>query len=142
MPKVRFYVLPSASQEARLLFTCKVLEKVFRQQKTCYVLSDDENQGKALDERLWTFRAGSFVPHEIYQGIRPRSANAVLIGVGQPPEAWMQVLVNLSERLPENLERYEKIFEILSNDETSKRLGRQRYRLYQQLGLDLATHTL
>jgi len=40
------------------------------------------------------------------------------------------------------LDDHEKILEILDNDDTSKQLGRQRYRFYQQSGFDITTHKL
>ncbi|TAL42827.1 MAG: DNA polymerase III subunit chi, partial [Methylovulum sp.] len=36
----------------------------------------------------------------------------------------------------------ERILEILDNSEAGKAAGRQRYRQYQQAGLDMATHAI
>ncbi len=142
MPKISFYLLPSASLKERLLFACKLLEKAFRHRQACYVLTDTEKQAEMLDQMLWTFRAGSFIPHQIYAGTPPHPANAVVIGTTPAPKGWGQILVNLSSRPPETLDDHEKILEILDNDDTSKQLGRQRYRFYQQSGFDITTHKL
>lgn len=142
MPTISFYILPSASQEERFLFACKLLEKAFRNRQACYALTDNEKQCVSLDDMLWTFRAGSFVPHQIYDGNPPQSDNAVLIGTKSPPKAWGQTVVNLSTRLPDDLEGPDKIMEILDNDGTVKDLGRNRYRHYQQLGMAITVHKL
>jgi len=142
MPKISFYLLPTASPEQRLLFACKLLEKAFRSRQACYVLMDSEKQSEMLDQMLWTFRAGSFIPHQIYDGTPPHPANAVVIGTMPAPKGWRQVLVNLSSKPPETLDAHEKILEILDDDGSTKDLGRQRYRFYQKSELDITTHKL
>ena len=71
MPEVSFYILPSESQEERYLFACKLIEKAYRSGHFCYVLTDDAEQSQILDDLLWTFRAGSFIPHQVYTGELP-----------------------------------------------------------------------
>jgi len=142
MPQISFYLVPSASVEERLLFACKLLEKAFRNRQACYALMDTENQGEMLDQMLWTFRAGSFIPHQMYHGKPPHPANAVVIGTLPAPQGWRHVLVNLSSKLPETWDEHEKILEILHDDGTTKDLGRQRYRFYQKSGFDITTHKL
>lgn len=142
MPEISFYILPSQSPQERWLFACKLLEKVYRSGHRCYVLTDSLEQSKNLDDLLWSFRAGSFIPHQVYAGDRPDPANAVLIGAMQAPEGWCHTVVNLSSQCPENFQQSTKILEILDDSEAVKALGRQRYRHYQQARLELVTHKL
>ena len=50
-----------------------------------------------------------------------------------------QILINLSTQTPSHFARFERLFEIVANEETDLAAGRERYRLYQQRGYPL-TH--
>jgi len=142
MPEVSFYILPSQSEQQRWLFACKLLEKAYRSGHRCYVLTDTPDQSQTLDDLLWTFRAGSFIPHQIYMGDSPDPANLILVGSMQAPNGWHETQVNLSAHCPEHFGQCRKIAEILDDSEEVKALGRQRYRLYTQSGIDVVTHKL
>lgn len=142
MPEVSFYVLPTQSQQERLDFACKLIEKIYRSGQNCYVLTDTQEQAADMDKQLWTFRAGSFIPHQIFNGIVPELTQTILIGGNDIPESRQNVIVNLSDSVPAVTEHTERILEILDNSETCKQAGRQRYRHYQQLGLAIATHKM
>lgn len=139
-PEVVFYVLASGSQQERQDFACKLIEKLYRTDQFCYVLTDDAEQANDIDKTLWTFRAGSFVPHQLHQGTVPEYKNTILIGGSEIPPAWQKVIVNLSTHFPPAIAPTERIVEILDNSETSKRAGRQRYRHYLEAGLEIVTH--
>ncbi|MDD5410008.1 MAG: DNA polymerase III subunit chi [Methylobacter sp.] len=142
MAKVSFYILPSESQEERYLFACKLIEKAYRSGHFCYVLTDDEEQSKIIDDLLWTFRAGSFIPHQIYTGELPNFEKVILIGSLNAPENWQKTLINLSSHCPQYFEQAERILEILDDSETTKEAGRNRYRQYQQSGMTLVQHDM
>lgn len=142
LPKVNFYILSSRSEQGRQHFACKLAEKVFRLGFKAYILTDTRQQAEQIDKLLWTFRANSFVPHEIYRDSLPDLANAVIIGTHQAPEAWRHTLINLSTHCPEHITESEQIFELLDNDETHKQAGRKRYRVYQQQGITPNTHKM
>jgi len=141
--EISFYVLSSHSQQQRLEFACKLIEKIYRSGHSCFVLTDSAAQAEEMDKQLWSFRAGSFIPHQIYNGIVPELAQTVLIGSSEEiPESRQNLIVNLSSRAPTLSPQTERILEILDNSDASKQAGRQRYRHYQQLGLAIATHKM
>lgn len=142
MPDISFYILPTESLQERNLFACKLIEKAYRSGVACYVLMDDAGQSQRFDDLLWTFRAGSFVPHQLYDGQTPEFTNVTLIGHQAPPEGWRHTVLNLSAQCPANFQALGRILEILDNGETTKAAGRQRYRHYQQAGIEIATHKL
>jgi len=139
-PEVIFYVLASSSQLERQDFACKLIEKIYRTGKFCYVLTDNAEQAAEMNSSLWTFRAGSFVPHQLFLDHLPSHPNTILIGEKQAPEHWQKVIVNLSNYFPNTHAPTESILEILDNSETSKQAGRQRYRHYLEAGLQITTH--
>lgn len=142
MPDISFYILPSSSEQGRFNFACKLAEKAYRSTSKVYILTDTETQSRKLDDLLWAFRAGSFVPHHVYTESTPATENWVLIGSTNAPENWQQTIINLSDQCPNNLEQSQRILEILNSDETIKHSGRQRYRQYQQSGFNINTYKM
>lgn len=142
MPDISFYILPTNSDQGRFQFACKLAEKIYRTTNKVYILTNTETQSKKLDDLLWSFRAGSFIPHHVYSQSEPATENRVLIGSTNAPENWQQNIINLSNRCPENLGESERILEILDSDTTVKQSGRQRYRVYQQSGFNISTYKM
>jgi DNA polymerase-3 subunit chi len=142
MAEVSFYILPSESLQERYLFACKLIEKAYRSGQFCYVHTESVEQSRIIDDQLWTFRAGSFIPHQIYTGDLPDIEKVILIGSLEAPENWKKTVINLSSHCPEELDKIERILEILDNSEATKELGRNRYRQYQQSGININTHKM
>ena len=140
MAEVSFYILPSESLQERYQFACKLIEKAYRSGYFCYVLTDSTEQSQIIDDLLWTFRAGSFIPHQLYTGTLPEIEKVILIGSLAAPEHWQKTLFNLSSHCPEEFDKFDRILELLDNSETTKIAGRDRYRQYQQSGLKITTH--
>ncbi len=142
MPEVTFYVLQSQSQQERQAFACKLVEKIYRSGRSCFVLTDSDQQSRQLDDVLWTFRPGSFVPHQIFKDELPLFPHTVLIGSDAIPQQWQDVIVNLAAHPPRHDERCRRILEILDDREETKQAGRTRYRHYRQAGLEISTHRM
>lgn len=140
--EVVFYVLSSHSQQQQQDFVCKLIEKIYRSEQFCYVLVDSDQQAEQLDKLLWTFRAGSFIPHQIYQDSLPKLERTILIGKNVIPEHWQAVIVNLSTAYPPLKTEGQRILEILDSSEESRQAGRERYRHYQNCGVTITTHKL
>ena len=142
MAEVSFYILPSESLQERDLFACKLIEKAYRSGNFCYVLTDHAEQSRHLDDLLWTFRAGSFIPHQLYTGELPGIDNVILIGSIPAPENRQKTVFNLSSHYPDTGPQTERILEILDNSETTKAAGRERYRRYQQSGMTVTAQKI
>lgn len=142
MPEISFYVLATESTQERYLFACKLIEKAYRNGSFAYVLTDSSEQSQHIDNLLWTFRAGSFIPHQIYTGELPTTESVILIGSSNPPEHWQQTVINLSSQCPQDFQQAQRILEILDNSEETKAWGRNRYRQYQQAGIEITTHKM
>lgn len=142
MPEITFYILPSHSQQERHLFACKLTEKAYRGGHYGYILAESEQQSRLLDDLLWTFRPGSFVPHQIDQNPHPATARSVLIGGNPVPETRRSLVLNLSSELPKPFEKCERILEILDSRDENRQTGRNRYRAYQNAGCIITTHKM
>jgi DNA polymerase-3 subunit chi len=142
MPEISFYILPTHSAQERYLFACKLIEKTYRNHYFCYVLTDTSEQSQLIDDLLWTFRPGSFIPHHLYAGENPAYNNTILIGSLNAPENWNKTLVNLSSQCPQDFLQADRILEVLDNNEEIIEAGRLRYRQYQQSGALINTHKM
>ena len=63
MARVDFYILAQSDERARHVLACKLAEKAWRLDNTVYIHTRDRSDAESIDELLWTFRDGSFVPH-------------------------------------------------------------------------------
>lgn len=140
MTRVDFYILPGRDPHARRVTACRVVEKAFRQGHSVYLKTDSAEETRQFDDLLWTFRQGSFVPHEL-AGM-PEAEAPVIIGHEPPPEGPRDVLVNMGMTMPEGFEGFERVAELVDQEEAIKRAGRERYRQYQVQGHAITSHTL
>jgi len=124
-----------------LVFACRLLRKACRQGARVAVTAPSAVLA-ALDERLWTFEAQSFVPHLRWSPARSAQAARTPIWLieGAPPPASPPVLVNLGAAPVAAAEAFERIIEIVSDDDEDRRAGRARWRAYEALGLSITHH--
>jgi DNA polymerase-3 subunit chi len=138
MTKVDFYILKSGSREYT---ACKLIEKAFSLGHRIYVHTESEDQAKKIDDMLWTFRAGSFIPHQHYQADSKQDA-PIQVGSHEAPDIDSDVLVNLATEVPLFFSRFQRVAELIGADDTTKTQGRERYRFYKDRGYQLETHNL
>lgn len=143
MLDVSFYILPTASLPDRDLFVCKLAEKAYRQGVFSAILTESENHSKVLDDLLWTFRANSFVPHQIItQSSTDYYPQQILISNDLACLAKQPTLINASPQSLNQALHFERILEIVHQEADCVKQGRERYRHYQQNGAKLTTHKL
>jgi DNA polymerase-3 subunit chi len=141
MTQVDFYILQDSQPGARALLTCRLTEKAFKQGHQVYINTESGQQLKKLDDLLWTFRDGSFLPHGRYEA-NASSTHPVLLGYAVEPEGPSDVLVNLSNDVPSFFSRFTRVAELVGGDEVQRENARERYRFYQDRGYTLNTHKL
>ncbi len=141
--RVDFYVLGGASAAQRQAFACRLTEKAYLHDLRVVIWSAGEAEAAALDELLWTFSERSFIPHRLRTAAQP-------LDPGTPVHLTLELdgidgaglLVNLTDRLPTGLERFQRIAEVLDADGERRRLGRERFKSYRELALEPHTHQL
>ncbi|HTY51428.1 MAG TPA: DNA polymerase III subunit chi [Steroidobacteraceae bacterium] len=138
MAAVTFYLGDAAGREARLQLACRVTERAWRAGHRVLVLHGSAEEQRALDEYLWTFADGSFVPHE---ALAPGAEAPILLSCALPP-GELDVLVNLTDAVPDCLQRVQRIAEIIDADPAARSAGRSRFRAYREAGIEPATHEI
>jgi len=143
MTRVDFYVLAGANPHERRVLACKLTEKALRQGMKVFLHTSTETETGIMDKLLWTFRQGSFIPHQTTGAtLAEREEIDVLIGEGEPPAGFEDLLINLSLDTPPGFERCKRLAELVDEDETVRAEGRRRYAAYKQRGFELETHKL
>ena len=142
MTRVDFYISPSEAGQARQLLACRIADKAYQQDCKIYIHTDSEQDASLIDDLLWTFRQGSFLPHGRY-GSAEQDDCAIIIG-HQPeaPAVSKDVLINLAQEVPLFFSQFERVAEMINEDEIQKQHGRERYRFYRDRGYELKTHQL
>jgi DNA polymerase-3 subunit chi len=143
MTRIDFYILEDGSPEARHRFVCRLAEKAHQQGHRIYIYAAEAGKAAAVDELLWTFRDGSFVPHDMLRaGETPDRDTPIHVGSVEPPAQLDDVLVTLGEEVPAFFSRFHRVAEVIAGDEAARAGGRARFRFYRDRGYPLETHTI
>jgi DNA polymerase-3 subunit chi len=125
--------------EHRLQYACRVVRKARAADCSVLLYARDADRLARLDTALWTFSALDFVPHA-YVGAPLAARTPVLLAAsldGDVPAC--KVLVNLDDEVPSDFTalggRFERLIEIVSQDDDDRRRARDRFRVYRDAGL-------
>jgi DNA polymerase III subunit chi len=123
----------------KLLYACRLVRKARAADMRVVVFARDSQQLSALDKALWTFSELDFLPHVMADDALASQTPVILTDDAEAELPHHQILINLSGETPAHFARFERLFEVISNDEDDLTAGRERYRQYQQRGYPL-TH--
>ncbi len=152
MTRIDFYILTTDGLDSRLRIACRIAQKAVQRRHHVFVNAAGEADADRLDDLLWTFSQGSFIPHLVAgRGLPADGDEPVVIGTFDPDaaddppaeagEQW-DVLINLAGDVPGFFSRYARVAEIVDADPDRRKQGRRRYRYYQDRGYELETHRL
>ena len=142
MSRVDFYILAQPDEHARHMLACKLAEKAWRLDNTVYIHARDRGDAERLDELLWTFRDGSFVPHGLAGARDGTDAAPVVIGCGANDVETRDLLINLADEIPPFAEAFPRVAELVTSDAECRQMSRKRYASYRDNGHELNTHNL
>lgn len=119
----------------------RVAAKAHGRGRQVMIYAPDPAMADAIDRLLWSASALSFVPHcrdsDPLAGETP-----VLIGTDAGALRQADVMINLHREQPPAFARFERLIEIVGQDDAGREQGRARYRFYQTRGYALKTHDL
>lgn len=142
MSQISFYVLSASGEVARQQFACRLAEKAYRMEKRVHIQAASREAANKLDNLMWTFRQGSFVPHEILKDADTPPLSPVTIGFAVTVQEGCDLYINLVDEIPESVSSFPRIAEIVTTDEEVKLQSRSRFAHYRSDGHTLETHTL
>ena len=142
MSRVDFYILAQSDERARQVLACKLAEKAWRLDNTVYIHTRDRGDAESLDELLWTFKDGSFVPHGLTSNQDGTEASPIVIGCGADGVESRDLLINLCDEVPPFAEGFPRVAELVTSDANARQMSRKRYATYRDHGHELNTHKL
>lgn len=138
MPEVSFYF----NVPHRQGYACRWLRRALREPgvvKPIVVVADGA-ESKAFDQLLWTFDPVGFVPHvravDVH-ALTPRLASTPIRLVESLEGADAGWVLNLGPGVPQGVERFDHVIEIVSRDEDDRRTARDRWKAYKALGFNM-----
>ncbi len=140
MTRIDFYVLADSSVESRMEFACRLTQKAQQMGSRVYIAVDDKQQAQQLDQLLWSFRPESFVPHDC-EGESALQA-PVLVGFGADCSDHHDLLINLKSNIPDYFSRFERLVEIVSQQEQVLTQTREHFTFYRERGYPIQSHDM
>ena len=128
----------------KLSYACRLARKVVGGGHTLVLLTEDAAQAASLDAALWNLSETDFLPHVMAGDALAAHTPIVIACMGSDddgegdsesggtelPQGHM--LINLTRHTPANVERFQRVFELISTDPDDVAAGRKRYLDYKQ----------
>jgi DNA polymerase-3 subunit chi len=141
MTRVDFYILQAQTEEARMLFVCRLTEKAVKRGNRVLIVVANEAIADALDDLLWSFRPESFIPHAL-AGSEEAADVPVVISAGADQSEHHDLLVSLTAELPPFFSRFERMAEVVVQAPEVLAATREHYAFLRQRGYPIDTHKL
>ena len=122
----------------RLAYACRLLRKATAGGARV-VVTGSAHELQALDAALWTFSSSDFVPHGLAHAL-PAAVLArtpIVLSLSALGAPHQEVLVNLDEAIPEGFEGFERLIELVANEDAPRRHARVRWKHYADRGYAL-----
>lgn len=134
MTQVFFY----SGSDDKLKTVCRLCAKALEQGMNVVIFSQDEGLIEHVDELLWTFSAGSFIPHtRMSDDEHLMSMTPIILSNLISTDDHFDVLLNLDHQPPPQLDQFGRIIEIAGESEEDKLAARERYRFYRDAGFEI-----
>lgn len=108
------------------------------------VVTGDAGVLRQFDRELWTFGQLEFIPHAYTQtGTEPEAVRSPVVLSPSPTVAMhQQMLINLGGPIPDGFERFEKLIEVVTEEQDDAQSARRRYKHYADRGYAIENHNL
>lgn len=141
MARIDFYVLSQSGEKARQIFACRLAEKAYRLNNSVHIQVPNKIGAQHIDELLWTFRDGSFLPHHVV-GTSTQLDSPITIACDDVSIEDPHLLINLCDDIPVIADAFPRIAELVSSDSDNKKRSRQRFATYRDQGHQIDTHNI
>ena len=137
--QVDFYLLGAASSGADKL-ACRLALMAWERKQKIFIITATESSGKQLDELMWQYPQGRFLPHtranEEDSGKAP--VNIGTLSSLNPTD----VVINLCPEAVPQADRFSRILEIVPYAESERQASRVKYKTYRNQGIKPQTHPI
>jgi len=143
MAKADFYILNKSDHHARLEFLCRLIEKATGLGHSIYIHTNDLQQATEIDDYLWSYKIDSFLPHDLNpNNLEPKEKPSapVTIGFSAQCEHHNDLLINFASKLPGFYNNFNRIAEIVIQNDTILKELRTHYREIKSKGIEATIH--
>ena len=132
MTKVDFYT----GSSDKLRTACQLSHKAMQNGLRVLLHTPDETITETLDKLLWHYPATAFIPHCRSDDA---AANEMPVVLGHQQETFphSELLISLHTTCLPFFSRFERVIEIVSENEEDARTGRERYKFYKDRGYEM-----
>ena len=137
MTEIAFHV----NAPDKLDYACRLLRAT--QKKSAQVLVFGQIDAlKSLSSKLWALSATEFLPHCLVDAAADVIAHSPIVLSSELSKnaAESQVLLNLGALLPAGFERFERLIELVGQDEADLQAARTRWKHYKDRGYALSRY--
>ena len=125
-----------------MAYACRLLRKAVNAGATVEVVADASALAQ-LDVALWTFSPLDFIPHCRSDAVPSTIAQSpVLLGDGEFSSSGRQILLNMGQGITAGFERFERVIELVGQDDDDKQTARSRWKHYTSRGYNITRHDL
>jgi len=125
----------------KLQVACRLAAKAHAQGLRVAVLCPDAAIAQQFDRMLWSASPLTFVPHCAATHALAARTPVVIDHEGVAP-THDEVLLNLRSEWPPVFSRFQRLIEIVSQDDHDRAEARERYKFYRDRGYEIRTHDL
>ena len=137
--QVDFYVLARPTQSPGQ-FVCRLAMMAWEQGHRVLVRTDSEEEAGRIDEMMWDYPPGRFLPHETGTGNPDTPVSIATRDAGIPEHR--DLVINLcTEPVPEP-GRLHRLCEIVPAEQAQRTASRIKFRTYRDQGLSPESHTI
>ncbi len=137
MTRIDFYQITESNMSADVL-ACRLCQKAWDARQKVLLLTTDAEHSDRLSQMLWTLDEESFIPHDSDE--EDGYVTPILVRHEADPRGERQLLINLSTEIPVYFAQFERVFELVTDE--NKNLARTRYSYYKERGYELKHHKL
>ena len=126
----------------RIEYVARLLQKVQQRGQTAVVYGDAPTL-QSLSTSLW--QASGFLAHEIILepiDDLPNVAPFILTAQLHVHFPHHEVLINLSDEQPAFFAQFERLIEVVPNEDTPKQMARERWQNYKRAGYAMKHHDI
>ena len=137
--QVDFYVLANPALSPGRL-ACRLCMMAWEQGHRVAVLAGSEEDANALDELMWDFPPGRFLPHAL--GAAETEVPVSIVPDAEQLAAGRDVVINLAATPVPEPGRFQRLLEIVPADTQRKEASRDKFRQYRDWGLSPGSHQI
>ncbi|MDT8441320.1 MAG: DNA polymerase III subunit chi [Desulfuromonadales bacterium] len=135
MLKTVEFVPLKSPERARVL--CALAEEFFLKGERVVIVIQDDNQGVSLDQYMWVWKKGSFLPHVYDNGSVESFDEPVVILAHEDNPNGARVLIQGRICTMEFVSQFRHVIDFAElYDDALRQNARERFRLFREMGLE------